>query len=195
MFYSPLKDTQSELRHSKDLHDPHKWYRNHSWARYRRWHKHHGRISVPKLTNTKTGNSTSRIQNKVEGTQPWPSNHGRMHRHNWKQNQRNRSNSCCDTRKDWLFTFTRKTKPRRTWQLKIDETGGLKEPNKAVKKIENEHLDVKKILRRYPNLFQGVCKTIRDGQEIQIHLPIIPIDSSSDHLVLTNRRATEAQEP
>ena len=79
--------------------------------------------------------------------------------------------------------------------LKIDETGGLKEPNKAVKKIENEHLDVKKILRRYPNLFQGVCKAIRDGQEIQIHLPIIPIDSSSDHRVLTNRRATEAQEP
>ena len=36
-----LKDTQSESRHSKDLHDLHKWYRSHNWARYRRWHKHH----------------------------------------------------------------------------------------------------------------------------------------------------------
>ena len=79
--------------------------------------------------------------------------------------------------------------------LKIDETGGLKEPNQVVKKIENEHLDLKKMLHRYQNLFQGVCKAIRDGQEIQIHLPIIPIDSSSDHLVLTNCRATEAEEP
>lgn len=36
-----LKDTQSESRHSKDLHDFHEWYRSHNWARYRRWHKHH----------------------------------------------------------------------------------------------------------------------------------------------------------
>ena len=30
--------------------------------------------------------------------------------------------------------------------LKIDETGGLKEPNKDVKKIENEHPELEKIL-------------------------------------------------
>ena len=48
-------------------------------------------------------------------------------------------------------------------------TGGLKEPNKAVKKIENEHTELEKILHHYQNLFQGVDKAIRDGQEIQIH--------------------------
>ena len=56
--------------------------------------------------------------------------------------------------------------------LKIDETGGLKEPNKAVKKIENEHPELEKILHRYKNLFQGYGKATRDGQEIQIHLPM-----------------------
>ena len=56
--------------------------------------------------------------------------------------------------------------------LKIDETGGLKEPNKAVKKIENENPELEKILDRYKNLFQGVGKATRDSQEIQIHLPM-----------------------
>jgi len=56
--------------------------------------------------------------------------------------------------------------------LKIDETGGLKETNKAVKKIENEHPELETILHRYQNLFQGVGKATRDGQEIQIHLPM-----------------------
>jgi len=56
--------------------------------------------------------------------------------------------------------------------LNIDETGGLKEPNKAVKKIENGHPELEKILHRYKNLFQGVGKATRDGQEIQIHLPM-----------------------
>ena len=55
--------------------------------------------------------------------------------------------------------------------LKIDETGRLKEPNKAVKKIENEHPELEKILHRYKNLFQGHGKATRDSQEIQIHLP------------------------
>lgn len=55
---------------------------------------------------------------------------------------------------------------------KIDETGGLKEPNKTVKKIGNEHPMLEKIIYRYQNLFQGVGKTIRDSQEIQIHLPM-----------------------
>ena len=36
--------------------------------------------------------------------------------------------------------------------LKIDETGGLKEPNKAVKKIENENPELEKILDRYPEV-------------------------------------------
>ena len=56
--------------------------------------------------------------------------------------------------------------------LKIDETGRLKEPNKAVKKIENENPELEKILNRYKNLFEGVGKATRDGQEIQIHLPM-----------------------
>ena len=37
--------------------------------------------------------------------------------------------------------------------LKIDETGGLKDRNKAVKKIKNEHPELEKILHRYKNLF------------------------------------------
>lgn len=41
-----------------------------------------------------------------------------------------------------------------------------------MKKIENEHPELKKILHRYQNLFEGVGKAIRDGQEIQIHLPM-----------------------
>ena len=56
--------------------------------------------------------------------------------------------------------------------LQIYETGGLKEPNKAVKKIENENPELEKILDQYKNLFQGVGKATRDGQEIQIHLPM-----------------------
>ena len=56
--------------------------------------------------------------------------------------------------------------------LKIDETGGLKEPNKAVKKIENENPELEKILNRYKNIIEGVGKATRDGQEIQIHLPM-----------------------
>ena len=56
--------------------------------------------------------------------------------------------------------------------LKIDETGGLKEPNKAVKKIENENPQLEKILDRYKNLFHGVGKATRNGQEIEIHLPM-----------------------
>ena len=56
--------------------------------------------------------------------------------------------------------------------LKIDETGRLKEPDKAVKKIKNENPELEKILDRYKNLFHGVCKATRNGQEIQIHLPM-----------------------
>ena len=56
--------------------------------------------------------------------------------------------------------------------LKIDATGGLKEPNKAVKKVENENSKLEKILHHHKNLFQGVGKATRDGQEIQIHLPM-----------------------
>lgn len=41
-----------------------------------------------------------------------------------------------------------------------------------MKKIENEHPEQEQILHRYQNLFQGVGKPIRDGQEIQIHLPM-----------------------
>ena len=56
--------------------------------------------------------------------------------------------------------------------LKIDETGGLKRPNKEVKKIENENPELEKILDRYKNLFQGVGKATRDGNKRQIHLPM-----------------------
>ena len=47
---------------------------------------------------------------------------------------------------------------------KIDETGGLKEPNKTVK-IGNEHPMLEKIIYRYQNLFQGVGKTIRQPRD------------------------------
>ena len=42
--------------------------------------------------------------------------------------------------------------------LKIDETGGLKEPNKEVEKIENQHPELEQTLPHYQNLFQGVGK-------------------------------------
>ena len=68
--------------------------------------------------------------------------------------------------------------------LKIDETAGLKRSNKAVKKIEHENPELEEILDRYKNLFQGVGKATRDGQEIQIHLPMredaIPIPRNLD---------------
>ena len=56
--------------------------------------------------------------------------------------------------------------------LKIDETGGLKRPNKAVKKIKNENPELEKILDWCKNLFQGVGKATRDDKEIQNHLPM-----------------------
>ena len=56
--------------------------------------------------------------------------------------------------------------------FKIDETSRLKSPNKAMKKIENENPELEEILDWYKNLFQGVGKATRDGQEIQIHLPM-----------------------
>ena len=36
--------------------------------------------------------------------------------------------------------------------LRIDETRGLKEPNKAMKKVQNENPELKKILHRYAPL-------------------------------------------
>ena len=42
--------------------------------------------------------------------------------------------------------------------LQIYETGGLKEPNKAVKKIENENPELEKILDQYKNLFQELAR-------------------------------------
>ena len=51
--------------------------------------------------------------------------------------------------------------------LKIDETGELKEPNNAVKKIENENPEQEKILNRNNNLFHGVGRATRNGQEIK----------------------------
>ena len=70
--------------------------------------------------------------------------------------------------------------------FKIDETGRLKSPNKAMKKIENENPELEEILDWYKNLFQGVGKATRDGQEIQIHLCMkedaIPIAQKPRHI-------------
>ena len=41
-----------------------------------------------------------------------------------------------------------------------------------MKKIENEKPELEKILDRYKNRFHGVGKATRNGQEIQIHLPM-----------------------
>lgn len=46
--------------------------------------------------------------------------------------------------------------------LRIDETGGLKEPNKAVKKIENENPELEEILDRFSRSWQGNKKWSRD---------------------------------
>ena len=64
--------------------------------------------------------------------------------------------------------------------IKIDKTGGLKEPNNSrseeiarIKKVQGNQGNLKKIIDRYSTRFQGIGKATREGQEIQIHLPII----------------------
>ena len=64
--------------------------------------------------------------------------------------------------------------------IKIDETGGLKEPNNnrsqeiaKIKKVQGNQGNLDKILHWYSTRFQGIGKATREGQEIQIHLPMI----------------------
>lgn len=64
--------------------------------------------------------------------------------------------------------------------IKIDKTGGLKEPNNSrseeiarIKKVQGNQGNLNKIIHRYSTRFQGIGKATREGQEIQIHLPII----------------------
>ena len=119
MFHPPPQDPQSDKsRHSKDLHHLHKQHWNHSWARYQRRHKHHWWISVLKTANRNTGNGNSKIDDKAKSTQPRPANHGRMHRETWKPNKSNHGRHHVRKRKDWLSTFTQKTKLRLTWHAK-----------------------------------------------------------------------------
>ena len=59
----------------------------------------------------------------------------------------------------------------------IDETGGLKSPNKIVKSISKQEpetgsAELSEILDKYKGKFTGIGKAMRDGQEIKITLPM-----------------------
>ena len=69
--------------------------------------------------------------------------------------------------------------------LLIDETGGFKQPNKEVKVVrkENRQDELNSILEQHQQRFTGIGRAMRDGKEIQIHIPMtdnaIPIAQKS----------------
>lgn len=60
--------------------------------------------------------------------------------------------------------------------IQFDATGGLKEPNRdelqKIHKIHTGNEDLNKILLQHEERFGGIGKARRDGQDIQIHLPL-----------------------
>ena len=60
--------------------------------------------------------------------------------------------------------------------IQFDATGGLKEPNRdelqKIHKIHTGNEDLNKILLQQEERFGGIGKARRDGQDIQIHLPL-----------------------
>ena len=60
--------------------------------------------------------------------------------------------------------------------IQFDATGGLKEPNRdelqKIHKIQTGNEDLNKILLQHEERFGGIDKARRDGQDIQIHLPL-----------------------
>ncbi len=59
--------------------------------------------------------------------------------------------------------------------VKIDESGRLKEPNKPIqniRKLQQTTPSVEEILEPYQDLFHGIGRATRNGEEIQLHLPM-----------------------
>ena len=61
--------------------------------------------------------------------------------------------------------------------VKIDETGRLKEPNKPsstcnIRKLQETQSSVDELLKPYQDLFHGIGRATRNGEEIQLHLPM-----------------------
>ena len=60
--------------------------------------------------------------------------------------------------------------------VNIDETGRFKEPNKPiscnVRKLQETQSGVDELLRPYQDLFHGIGRATRNGEEIKLHLPM-----------------------
>ena len=61
--------------------------------------------------------------------------------------------------------------------MKIDESGRFKEPNKPVitqniRKIEEKQITIDELLEPYQDFFHGIGRATRNGEEIQLHLPM-----------------------
>ena len=61
--------------------------------------------------------------------------------------------------------------------VKIDVKGRLKEPNKPsgssnVRKLQETQPGIDELLKPYQHLFQGIGRATRNGEEIQLHLPM-----------------------
>ncbi|CAB4037535.1 Hypothetical predicted protein [Paramuricea clavata] len=61
--------------------------------------------------------------------------------------------------------------------VKIDETGRLKEPNKPsgtcnIRKLQETQSSDDELLKPYQDLFHGICRATRNGEENQLHLPM-----------------------
>ena len=61
--------------------------------------------------------------------------------------------------------------------VKIDETGRFKEPNKPisicnVRKLQETQPGIDELLRPYQDLFHGIGRATRNGEEIHLRLPM-----------------------
>ena len=57
--------------------------------------------------------------------------------------------------------------------VKFDATGGLKQPNReTTKNVHKLETGSDEVVHRHKKLFEGIGKTQRDGQDIEIHLPL-----------------------
>ena len=57
--------------------------------------------------------------------------------------------------------------------VKFDATGGLKQPNReTTKNVHKLETGSDEVVHRHKKLFEGIGKAQRDGQDIEIHLPL-----------------------
>ena len=91
---------------------------------------------------------------------------------NQKPNKADTNTHRCYKREDGVITIDRKTHPIKL----IDEARNLTKPTEQeankVKKTIATQLKLQEILKKYKERFQGIGKAKRDGQDIEIHLPM-----------------------